>query len=305
MKLGNVIVTFNRKELLLEAIRSLMNQSVHIEKIIIIDNHSTDGTFKLLEESGILEKEQVEYFYLEKNIGGSGGFEYGLKKAMEYDLDWITLSDDDAIYSPNYFSLIENAIQENHEIKIFTGTVKLPDGRIQITHRRSISNWSIISDTFIPEDSYSQNFYLDLFTFVGVTISTDLIKIIGLPEKDYFIWWDDIEYSLRARRYTKILNISDAIIKHKTKVISMDFSKKYVVDWREYYGWRNKIFTLRKHASNKLTINIYLILWIVKRYLRLLKPFYKGHRRYLIKLYSRSFFDAYFHRLGLNKYYKP
>lgn len=305
MKFGNVIVTFNRKELLLEAINSLLRQSVYIDKIVIVDNHSTDGTYDFLEKSGVLVDKRIDYYYLRENIGGSGGFEYGMRKAMQYDLDWITLSDDDAIYEENYFSYIEDEIMRNKDISIFTGTVKLEDGRIQNTHRRIISNWNTLSYRMISESSYNKNFYVDLFTFVGATISTKLIRKIGYPEKDFFIWWDDLEYSLRARNYTKILNVSKAVVLHKTKIVSMDFSKKYKADWREYYGWRNRIVTLRKHSKNRLVINLFLIAWMVKRYARLVKPFYKHNRLHLVKLYTRAFYDAYTKHLGINNHYKP
>lgn len=305
LKFGNVIVTFNRKKLLVEAVDSLLNQSFPIDRIIIVDNCSTDGTFDLLEKQGLIDNPRISYYRTEKNIGGSGGFAFGINKAKEFGLDWLTLSDDDAIYSPDYFSKIENAIKAYPDILTFTGTVKLEDERIQTTHRKIVNNWNTITTTNISTDMYKENFYLDLFTFVGVTISMNVIDKIGLPDKDYFIWWDDIEYSLRVRKYTQIMNISDAVILHKTKVISLDFHKEYKRDWREYYGWRNRIVTQRKHAKNKIAVNMYLIAWMLMKYLRICTSFYQGNRKYIMKLYTRAFGDAYKHNMGLNKYYLP
>lgn len=55
-----VVVTYNRKEKLKKSINSLLNQSIQPQKIILVDNHSTDGT-------NILVKEQFE-----KEINGGG-----------------------------------------------------------------------------------------------------------------------------------------------------------------------------------------------------------------------------------------
>lgn len=302
-KFGNVIVTFNRKELLIESINSILKQSIAVEKIIVVDNCSSDGTYDLLHEQGILNIPQVEYYRLNDNIGGAGGFAYGLKKAMDFNLDWVTFSDDDAIYLPGYFNQIQEAIKTNPDVYAFTGTVRLENDDLQISHRRRVTDWNKIKMTNVPIEDYKENFYLDTFTFVGVTLSSKIIKKIGLPDKEYFIWWDDIEYSLRARKYTKIINVSKAVVLHKRA--APDLSKDYKEDWREYYGYRNQIVTKRKHAKNKIVVNIYLILWMIKKIIFVTSSFYKGHRVRLIKLYIRAFKDAYSNKMGLNQYYRP
>ena len=101
MKYGSIVVTFNRKELLLEALESLLNQTVAPTRIILIDNHSTDGTKALLAEHHLLDNPLIDYRYLEENIGGAGGFSLGMEIARaKSELDWISLSDDDAIFDP-------------------------------------------------------------------------------------------------------------------------------------------------------------------------------------------------------------
>jgi len=50
-----VVVTFNRKNLLLECLESLRKQSISLDSIYVIDNASSDGTGELLLEMGILE----------------------------------------------------------------------------------------------------------------------------------------------------------------------------------------------------------------------------------------------------------
>jgi len=305
MQFASVIVTFNRKELLVESIEALLNQSEKPDRIIIIDNHSNDGTKELLTEKGFLNDSSIEYHYLPKNIGGAGGFAKGLALALESGVDWVTVSDDDAIYSKDYFSKIKEAIKKYPGIGVLTGTVKLTDGRIQDTHRRRVTDWNRIVESTVPVEEYKHDFNLDLFTFVGSTISTNLIRQIGLPKSEFFIWWDDIEYSLRARRVSKIINISNAVVTHKTAIPSNDFFVKYKRDWREYYGWRNRIVTQRLHAKSKFLVNIYLPLWFIKRYVLLVKPFYKNNRKHLAVLYYRAFRDAYCYHMGLNKHYLP
>ena len=94
-KIVTVVVTYNRKELLKKCINALLNQTITESDIIIIDNASTDDTKDYIaEERG---NQRVKYFRLKKNTGGAGGFNAGLKKAIELQYEYFWLMDDDSI----------------------------------------------------------------------------------------------------------------------------------------------------------------------------------------------------------------
>ena len=71
-----VIVTYNRKELLKESINALLKQNYKNLRILIIDNNSTDGTKEHISEE--LKNENVIYENTGENLGGAGGFNYGM-----------------------------------------------------------------------------------------------------------------------------------------------------------------------------------------------------------------------------------
>lgn len=79
MKIDAVVVTYNRKALLIECVEAILKQKYAVDKLIIIDNASTDGTEEELKKIEILNRNDVVYKKLEKNIGGAGGFYEGIK----------------------------------------------------------------------------------------------------------------------------------------------------------------------------------------------------------------------------------
>ena len=89
-----VIVTYNRKKLLLECINSLLKQENISCDIIVIDNKSTDGTETAIKS---LASEKIRYINTGTNLGGAGGFNFGIKKAVEFGYDYVWLMDDDCI----------------------------------------------------------------------------------------------------------------------------------------------------------------------------------------------------------------
>ncbi|MDE6020493.1 MAG: glycosyltransferase, partial [Ruminococcus sp.] len=104
-----VIVTYNRKELLEKNIEMLLKQTMQFDKIFIIDNCSTDGTYDYLCEKGFLSNSIFEYIKTESNIGGAGGFYTGTKAAYDFGADWIILMDDDGkAADENTFAVLMN-----------------------------------------------------------------------------------------------------------------------------------------------------------------------------------------------------
>ena len=93
----SVIVTYNRKGKLKKQLSVLKKQTFKPEKIIIIDNASTDGTQDILKD--YKDDDLVKCVRLEENLGGAGGFYYGVKEALNYDVDYFALSDDECVVS--------------------------------------------------------------------------------------------------------------------------------------------------------------------------------------------------------------
>lgn len=204
MNFAVVVVTYNRLELLKECLECIRNQELVPNNVVIVDNNSTDGTGKYL--NGV--KEIIEHQWMvkheEQNIGGAGGFHDGLKLAMETDSEWFLLIDDDAMIAPNYLSLIAESIEKHPSILAYSGTV-VTENNIMIEHRRRFKK----AEVPVPIEEYKQaDFEYDLCSFCGAVINRKVVNQIGYPERDFFIWYDDTEYSLRMMNVSKFLNIA-------------------------------------------------------------------------------------------------
>ena len=90
-----IIVTYNRKELLKESILSLFQQTYQNFSIYIIDNASTDGTYEYIND--MLDNDRLYYFNTGKNLGGAGGFSFGIKEAVQNGFSYLWIMDDDTL----------------------------------------------------------------------------------------------------------------------------------------------------------------------------------------------------------------
>ena len=101
-----VVVTWNRKALLLECLECLRRQTAKAD-ILVVDNASTDGTGEALRP--MIEAGEIAYVNTGKNLGGAGGFQFGVKAAVEAGCDYVWIMDDDSMPTPTALEALLSA----------------------------------------------------------------------------------------------------------------------------------------------------------------------------------------------------
>lgn len=302
MKFSVVIVTYNRLQLFQECLKCVEQQSKRFDEIIIVNNASTDGTKEYLTKCGKMDK--LKIITTKENLGGAGGFRAGLQIVRD-DIDYVLIIDDDAMLSLNFLEKIESGLEEG--TKAYSGTVKV-DGVIDTSHRRILKNRAFMIKQDVKMQDYIKQKYIyyDLSTFCGLVVSTEVLKKVGLPIAEYFIWYDDTEFSLRVRQYTKIKNINEAIINHKTVLSSTGGD----LSWKSYYGYRNAIDMGRRHSEMPVIFVFYRYMYHIYRiiYYRLCSYGSVGKQSYYVncaKLNKDVLIDSHKHVLGKSSNYFP
>ena len=251
MNIGVVLVTYNRKNELIKAISKYENQIKKPKYILIVNNSSSDGTLEILEEwknnNNGIDKYVIN---LEYNIGGSGGFHIGLKKALNLECDWIWVADDDAYPDNEAFINADKFLKRNinnENIAAICAAV-INNNKIDISHRRMLIEGKIkIKEEEISEIEYNKEYFqLNLFSYVGSIISKKHLLEVGLTEKDYFIYCDDSEHSYRLSKSGKILCVPCIKVVH-----NVELQNREEINWKKYYGIRNKLLFYKKHFSKK------------------------------------------------------
>jgi len=235
-----VVVTYNRKKLLLECLEALLAQTRPLDAIYIIDNASTDGTSCLLKEKGyadtVLKKTHLFYVQMPENTGGAGGFHEGIKRAYERGYDWIWVMDDDAVPEPESLLRLLETVHSRND-KCFCSNC---DADVEFTKPiKEVGNW----------------------LFVGAFIHRSIVESVGLPRKDFFIYHDDGEYAYRIIKYGhKIIKARDSVIKHgdfsgrewhKKIILGRTIGIPKLPDWKFYYYIRNELLKYRYDDINK------------------------------------------------------
>ena len=240
---GAVVVTFNRKELLRESIDALLKINYDKLTIFVIDNNSTDGTQDFI--SDLIDGDKVVYKNTGVNLGGAGGFNFGIKMAVQQGCDYVWIMDDDCVvHSDSLQKLIDFAGSVNNDFGFLSSKVLWKDGSPCRMNIQKISLTKKLSD-------FSKNQQIKFATFVSMLLKREVVEDVGLPIKDFFIWGDDWEYSTRISKKYKNYFVADSEVTHKcaknlgADIVSDDGER---LD-RYKYQFRNENYLYRKNVS--------------------------------------------------------
>lgn len=242
-----VVVTFNRQKLLSECITALRNQTRHIDKILVINNGSTDST-----ENWLSRQTDIEVFN-QKNIGSGGGFNTGIKLAYEMGYDWIWLMDDDGF--PKHDAL-EKLLEDNVNEKLCLRNCAVINKEDRNSFVWKTGHYAGLNEV---NEQIIHNF---AHPFNGTLLHKEIIKKVGLPKKELFIWGDETEYYHRIITknkipfYTKVSSIHY----HPASSYSYKNDWDYTSNWKMYYYVRNRFHILKTRFSGKplVALGVYI-----------------------------------------------
>jgi GT2 family glycosyltransferase len=233
-----VVVTWNRLDLLREALPAVLGQTRPPDRVIVVDNASTDGTAD--EVRGRFPG--VTLVSLARNTGGAGGFAYGLALAQAAGAALAWLMDDDTVPEPGALAALldARAAYPGSAPALVASRVVWTDGRAHPMNTPRVKPLASAAERAaaaaagcVPVRSAS---------FVSVLADTAATRRAGLPQADYFLWNDDFEFTARLLRRSPGLLCPASVVVHKTKAFGATDADPGA---RFFYEVRNKVWTLR------------------------------------------------------------
>lgn len=242
-----IVVTYNRLEKLKKVLASLEAQTRLPEHLVIVNNASTDDTAAYLTEYerdfALKGKVRITIVTLPENAGGAGGFSAGMRKGYELGADFVWIFDDDGYPQPTALEKLlegyDNAVAGlGTDVPYVCSMVKFIDGSISEMNN-PIPTWDWGR---LQAKGYDNLVMVTACSFVSVLIPRWVMEAFGLPYKEYFIWFDDAEYTRRITQSCPGVEVTDSIVLHDMGV-NQGVNYSMVNDknvWKFSYGARNE-----------------------------------------------------------------
>ena len=232
-----IVVTHDRKEVLRECLAAIGGQTRAPDRVLVVDNASSDGTVEMLER----EHPGVDVLGLPTNEGGAGGFHEGMRRAHAEGAEWLWLMDDDTVPAAGALEALLAASElPERRPALLASKVVWRDGRI---HPMNFPFPERTRTERAVEGAELGLMPLRFATFVSLLVHRGAVDRHGLPLKHFFVWSDDVEYTSRVLLCGELGYLVPASVAlHKTETAHSPIA---VPPDRFYYHVRNTIYMAR------------------------------------------------------------
>ena len=276
MKTLAIVVTRNRKRLLLQCLDALTRQTVPCD-ILVVDNASDDGT-----DVAVRERISAGLAYVNTgaNLGGAGGFAFGIKEAVRRGYNFIWIMDDDVIPAPDALAeLLKADSGFNGDYGWLSSRCVAEDGSLcpmNLQRRTPFGK--------LPAEALSAGadpVPAQMASFVSLFFRAETVRRFGLPIAEFFIWSDDLEWTRRVSREIPCYAVPRSSVVH---AITGSAASNIAIDTPEripryFYAFRNEFYVYRREGLRGLAY------YFAKVALNLLRIAFRadGHRLLRLK----------------------
>ncbi len=220
--------------------------------IIVLHYQNWNDTNKCLASLKNLNYDNFEVLVIDndkKNLGFAGGNNMGIRQAIKKGADYVLLLNNDTVVEPGFLKKLVEVGEKDEKF----GILGPMGGKI---------NWLYTKGTHIstnPAAAGDQPSTIDYITGACMLIKREVIKKIGLMPESYFLYFEDVDWCLSARKAGyKCVLVSEAKIQHKVSSSTKAESFPYI-----YYHTRNGLLLAKKNAPFFIKILAYLNSFLV------------------------------------------
>ncbi len=234
----------------------------YIEDYLYNQNYYSFDTVEVSSLDNYIKQEDINLLFIlnDNNAGFAGGNNVALDYLINNKLsDYVLLLNNDTIVSEDFLDALLDKIRQGDDIAFVGCTHYYYDnpesmqtvggGCVDLVH----GECSAILDKTAVED-------YDFITGSCILMSIDVLCDLGVMSTDYFMYWEDVDWSTRAREKSYKLKVSDyGCIYHKegSSIKSLN---------RIYYHTCNRILYMKRHTTGLIYYKflIYILCYVAK-----------------------------------------
>jgi len=271
MKLGVIVLNWNGKEVTPRCLDSLLASDCPADRIVVVDNASTDGSADLVRG----RYPQVVLIENDSNLGFAEGNNVGIRYLLEQGFELVMLLNNDAVVDAQCLCEMKRAA-EREPAAAYGATIYEMSGPERLWYAGgTISRYTLDARHHTETAELKGTLRTtELITGCCMLFRAEALKKIGLLDEDFFAYYEDVDWCLRAQGAgERLAYVPAAIVRHD---VSHSFQRtgsetgagRY--SWSQsrplvlYLAYRNRLLLARKHARG----NVHRAILLVRRLAR-------------------------------------
>jgi GT2 family glycosyltransferase len=252
-----LLLTLNQREHTLAALRSLSDAAYPACRVLLVDSASQDGTAEAVAEAF----PETEIVRLVENRGCAGGRNLGLRRALEYDTEFIFFLDNDCLVDRHAIAELVRAAQRNPGAAIFTPkTYWWPDAQL-LYSTGCIIDWRrgftpMRGQNEIDHGQYDKAPAVDCAGGGLSFFRAEVGRVVGGPDEDYYNMYEDPDWCMRAKRKGfDCVFVPEARVWHNHKGRGRPGAAWY------FYRARNRPLFMKRNAPRRYRVAFWPHYW--------------------------------------------
>jgi GT2 family glycosyltransferase len=277
------VPTYNRKNLLVRCLQSLLQQTYTVSTIYVIDNGGSDGTRDVLRSEGLLADPRIRYFRLAWNTGSSGAYHFGIRRAVADGADWVWIVDDDSEAQCTTLERLITASQaaDPSTVAVCPAVVQpagdlWPNTGYFRPHPRGLGIEGFTGLVPVDTIAYKKGpLRVDWAVTHGLLVRASAIWRVGASKREFFYGYTDIEFTLRLSRLGPIWLIPESVIvdvgaragkpsphrRRLRRILPIPASTTPIeLYWRDVLAHRNHAWLMKHYAGESLVRYLFRLL---------------------------------------------
>ncbi|MBQ7677483.1 MAG: glycosyltransferase family 2 protein [Lachnospiraceae bacterium] len=253
-RIGIVICNYNKKDMALECIEHILAQTYTDYALYVVDNASTDGSADAIRTA---YDGKLTLLRNSENLGGSGGFNTGLRWAHGKGHPYLMCVDNDAMLDKDAVGELLHFLEEHGECGMAASKVyhlEEPEYVQNYGQRIDFEHFCTEVDDLnrLEDGSMPEYVYVDSVPACSLLVRRETVDRIGFLPEENFLYWDDTEWCLRCNRAgMKVASVGASKAYH-----AMGAKKEDVNTFPTYYAWRNWITFFIKYTPDERLVDM-------------------------------------------------
>lgn len=231
-----VILNWNGQQHLDRCIPTVLQSYYPNFRILVVDNGSTDNSIRMVQQ----QFPQVELLVNNANLGFAAGNNRGIRRALSKGADFVMLLNNDTRVQPDWLDVLIDVAERKSEAALFQARQRTWDGTSELRFR-FIPPWAEAWAELHPISNSKEVSPTPFASGCAMLLRAGTLEDIGLFDKRYFMYVEDVDISLRAwiAGY-QVLDVPAAVVYHRVSASAMSSRQ------RMYWGYRNQLTTILK-----------------------------------------------------------
>ncbi len=224
-KIFVVVLNFNGRDVIKNCLKSIFKSTYPNLEVVLVDNNSSDDSFEIAR----VNFSKAYFIRNEENLGFSAGNNIGIRFALERKADYVFLLNNDAELEADCLSrLVEAAEKLDEKTGILSPVIFKGDSR-EVWFSGGKIDWLRMKTRHDSEIKTQEVYKSGFISGCAMLIPRKVFGEVGLFDEDYFLYWEDADFSFRTGK----AGFKNYIV-----------SSAWVYHFEKSEGRRNKIYWL-------------------------------------------------------------